>query len=174
MFHPSEMKKLIMINGPMGIGKTTVCRCLKEYLRPCFFLDGDWCWEMAPFDVSEENKRMVIRNIIFLLNSFLKNSSGTYVLFAWVMPQEEIFEQILNGLEPDDFECVKISLICAPDILKQRLSEEIANGIRKPDIIQKSLAYLPLYENMNTLKIDTSGLAVSQTAEKIVQIIRNK
>ena len=47
------MKKLILIGGAMGAGKTTVCQKLKPLLAPSAFLDGDWCWDMEPFRVTD-------------------------------------------------------------------------------------------------------------------------
>ena len=41
-------KKFIMIGGPMGIGKTTVCEKLYQEIDRCAWLDGDWCWMMHP------------------------------------------------------------------------------------------------------------------------------
>ena len=37
------MKRLILIGGSMGVGKTTVCNELKLQLKKSVFLDGDWC-----------------------------------------------------------------------------------------------------------------------------------
>jgi len=59
-----------MIGGTMGIGKTTVSQYLKTELNNSVFLDGDWCWDMHPFQVTDETKEMVIRNICALLNNF--------------------------------------------------------------------------------------------------------
>ena len=53
------MKNLYLIGGTMGVGKTTVCRQLKEDLPRSVFLDGDWCWDASPFQVTEETKTMV-------------------------------------------------------------------------------------------------------------------
>ncbi len=72
------MKKLIIINGTMGVGKSTVCNILLDTLKPSVYLDGDWCWNMNPFVVSEENKKMVINNITHLLKSYLENSGFEY------------------------------------------------------------------------------------------------
>ena len=47
----------------MGIGKTAVSQQLKKALRNSVFLDGDWCWDAAPLQVTEETKAMVRRNI---------------------------------------------------------------------------------------------------------------
>ena len=84
------MKKLVLINGTMGAGKTTVCEQLLPLLDAAVYLDGDWCWKMHPFVVNEENKAMVLKNIAFLLRSFLNNSGLNVILFSWVMQQESI------------------------------------------------------------------------------------
>lgn len=66
------MKRLYMIGGPMGVGKTAACRQLQQLLDRSVFLDGDWCWDAHPFQVTEETREMVLENISFLLNSFLR------------------------------------------------------------------------------------------------------
>lgn len=71
MNHCEHMKNLILINGTMGAGKTTVSRALQKILPDAVFLDGDWCWDADPFLVTEETKRMVMENITFLLAQFL-------------------------------------------------------------------------------------------------------
>ena len=48
------MKTLYMVGGTMGIGKTTVCQQLKQDLPNSVFLDGDWCWDASPFQVTDE------------------------------------------------------------------------------------------------------------------------
>ena len=47
----------------MGVGKTTVSRQLKKDLHNSVFWDGDWCWDADPFQVTEETKEMVMRNL---------------------------------------------------------------------------------------------------------------
>ena len=54
------MRTLYLIGGPMGVGKTTVCQIMKRRLPRAAFLDGDWCWDMDPFVVTEETKAMVL------------------------------------------------------------------------------------------------------------------
>lgn len=163
-------KKLVIINGPMGGGKTTVCNCLKQHLQPCFFLDGDWCWNMAPFTVSDENKKMVVNNIVYLLNSFLKNPFSETVLFCWVLPDEAIINEIAGRLAEIPFSTVRISLICSPETLAERLEKR--KNVKK-ETIDRSLIYLPKYQNMNTVKINTDNLSVKQTAKQICKIVRN-
>ena len=54
------MKTIYLIGGTMGVGKTTVSQQLKKELPNSVFLDGDWCWDADPFQVTEETKAMVM------------------------------------------------------------------------------------------------------------------
>lgn len=79
-----------MIGGTMGVGKTTVCQQLKRDLPDSVFLDGDWCWDASPFQVTDETKAMVLDNICHLLNNFLKCSAYENIIFCWVMHEQQI------------------------------------------------------------------------------------
>ena len=67
----------------------------EKLLPPCAFLDGDWCWDMEPFLVTEETKAMVQENIVFLLRRFLACSAYENVIFCWVMHRQEILDNLL-------------------------------------------------------------------------------
>lgn len=164
-------KKLIIINGTMGIGKSTVCNILLNTLKPSVYLDGDWCWNMNPFVVSEENKKMVIDNITYMLNSYLNNSGYEYIIFCWVIHQECIFNQILEPLKSSEFELHKISLICSEKALKSRLEIDVQNGIRSADVIDRSVQRIKLYKNMDTVKIDVSDIDPEEVADEIVKLL---
>ncbi len=92
------MKKLFLIGGTMGVGKTTVGQCLKYKLPNSVFLDGDWCWDADPFLVTVETKEMVIENICALLNNFLKCSVYDNIIFCWVMHEQCIIDAIISRL----------------------------------------------------------------------------
>ena len=96
------MKRLIMVNGTMGVGKTSTCRALLPLVEPAAFLDGDWCWTMSPFIVNDETKAMVLDNIACLLNRFLACSQYQTVIFCWVMQQQEILDEVLRRLSLED------------------------------------------------------------------------
>lgn len=92
------VKHLVLISGAMGVGKSAVRRELLRPLTPGVWLDGDWCWNMNPFVVSEENKRMVLSNIAHLLRAYLDDSGYRYVVFCWVLDQPALFDAVLNPL----------------------------------------------------------------------------
>ncbi|MFT8352662.1 AAA family ATPase [Clostridium saccharoperbutylacetonicum] len=161
-------KKLIIINGTMGVGKTAACRELNKKLKNSVWLDGDWCWMINPFNVNEENKEMVIDNITYLLKNFLKNSTIEYVIFNWVIHIEEILKP-LNAL---DFEIIKITLTCSEETLKNRILEDVKHNIRNDDCLVRSINRLEMYKDMSTKQIDTSELSIVETVEEIMKIVK--
>jgi len=162
------VKKLVIINGVPGIGKTTVCRELYKSISNSVWLDGDWCWMMNPFVVNEENKRMVEQNITFILRNYLNNSSYKYVVFNWVIGSEKIFEMILNKLNNLEFQLYKISLISSPEVLRYRMLDD---G-RTEEQIENSINNLRLYDEMDTFKIDTTNMSVRDAVNKILEVIK--
>lgn len=164
------MKTLYLIGGTMGIGKTAISQQLKQDLHNCVFLDGDWCWDASPFQVTEETKAMVIRNICYLLNSFLACSAYENIIFCWVMHEQDIIDTILHNLHTDNCIVHSISLTADEKTLYNRLAKDVSDGIRTEDIIERSMARLSLYRNLNTIKIDTTGKSIREVAEEIRNI----
>ncbi|MDF2885364.1 MAG: nucleotide kinase [Clostridiaceae bacterium] len=167
------MKKLIIINGTMGVGKTAASRELNKNLENSVWLDGDWCWMMNPFVVNEENKQMVLDNITYVLRNFINNSAFQYVIFNWVIQYEEIFHMILSKLNDLEFQVIKITLTCSEESLKKRIELDIKNNLREEECINASLERFPLYKNMNTIKIDTSEISILETVHKIIHIVKS-
>lgn len=166
------MKHLILVGGPMGVGKTAACRELQNILPKNVFLDGDWCWDMKPFTVTDETKAMVQQNIAFLLNSFLRCSEYENVIFCWVMHMQEIIDEILANLDLNGVNVHAFSLVADEEALTRRIMGDVQAGVRSEDVIARSLAYLPKYAALNTRKIDTSEISAAEAAQKIAEIIR--
>ena len=167
------MKRLIMINGTMGAGKTATCGELLRILDRSVFLDGDWCWRMDPFVVNAETKRLVEDNIVHLLRNFLACSAYENVIFCWVMQHESIMDGLLSRLGGLEFELYRFTLMVSPAALAQRIRRDVENHIRTPDVLARSLQRLPLYEKMDTVKIDVSDIPARQAAERIAGAVEN-
>ena len=166
------MKRLIFVNGAMGVGKSAVCARLKTLLAPCAYVDGDWCWDITPFSVTEEKKELVLTNAAHLLRSFLGCSGVRSVLFGWVMPRRAIVDELLARIG-----CAAqfslFTLTAREETLRARLASDIAAGRRDEGVLERSLAYLPLYEaDMGGVKIATDGMGVSEVAQTIADMVR--
>jgi chloramphenicol 3-O-phosphotransferase len=163
------MKRLILVNGTMGVGKTATCRELLHMLRPGVFLDGDWCWNMEPFVVTDETKNMVMENITCLLRNFLSCSQYESVLFCWVMHEESILKDLLSRLEGLDFRVYRFTLTATEQALRARILKDVECHLRDIDGLERSLQRLRMYDTMHTIKIDVSAVTPREAAEQIFQ-----
>lgn len=164
------MKTVYLIGGTMGVGKTAVCQAMKRELRGSVFLDGDWCWDANPFLVTDETRRMVMDNICFLLNSFIRCSAYETVLFGWVMHRQEIIDEITARLDTARCRVLAASLLCGEAALRARLRQDVDRGLRAADVIERSVARLPLYPPLETIKIDTTGKSVQAVARELIAL----
>jgi broad-specificity NMP kinase len=161
------MKNLYIVGGTMGVGKTAVCQQLKMNLSNSVLLDGDWCWDSNPFQVTDETKSMVMDNICYLLNNFLHCSAYENVIFCWVMHQQSIIDSIVEKLDTQSCDVKCISLIVDEANLRKRLTKDVESGIRVEDIIERSITRIPMYDTLNTIKIDTNEKTVAMIANEI-------
>lgn len=161
------MKRLYLICGPMGVGKTTTGLALRDLLPDCAFLDGDWCWDMRPFRVTEVTKRVVLDNICHILNNFLTCGAFENVVFCWVMHRKEILAEILGRLRTEGWEVRPVALTCSPEVLKKRHAGDVAAGRRDAASIQRALDYLPLYGALGVPCLDVSSLTPGEAAGRI-------
>ena len=164
------MKNLVVIGGPMGVGKSAVCRELLSRIDKAVWLDGDWGWMMHPWQVTNETQAMVERNIIVLLRNYLACSAYETIIFDWVLHNELIVRTILSGLQ--DLECrlTRVSLVCTPEELRARL---IADA-RSPSTLDEGVLRLPLYRALDAPCLDTTGLTVSQVVDRVQEMIRTE
>ena len=164
------MKHIYLIGGTMGVGKTTTSQILKKKLSNAVFLDGDWCWDADPFQVTDETKAMALDNICHLLNNFIHCSAYENIIFCWVMHEQSIIDNIVSRLDLSNFKVISVSLICDKTTLKHRLQKDIDAGIRDREITTKSLQRIPLYQHLNTIKIDVSQLLPEEAANQIMRL----
>ncbi|MGL4873356.1 MAG: AAA family ATPase [Clostridium sp.] len=165
------MKKLIIINGVMGVGKTAVSKALNKRLKNSFWLDGDNVWKMNPFVVDEENKKMVLENIGFVLNSFIKNSHSEYIIFNWVIYNDEIMKEVLKRIEKENLKIYKITLMCSKEELIKRIKRDIKSELRDEGNIERSLNRFEDYKKMDTFKVDTTNRGIVEILDEIMEII---
>lgn len=110
---------------------------------------------------------MVTGNIVYLLRNFLRCSAYETVIFGWVMHQREIIDGLLEQLQDLDFRFYLFTLTLSEGALRARLEHDIANGVRSADVIERSVARLPLYDTMDSIKIDVSSIRPEEAAQRI-------
>lgn len=164
------MKTLYMISGTMGVGKTTTSQALKKRLNKSVFLDGDWCWDSNPFQVNEETKQMVLDNICYLLNNFIHCSAYEHVIFCWVMNEQSIIDSVLERIDTKDCTIKSISLVCQEEHYIKRFEKDVHVGVRTNEDVQRGIERLPMYQNLNTIKVDTTGKSVEEVVNEVLKV----
>ena len=162
------MKRLYVLCGAMGVGKSATGRALRDLLPDCAFLDGDWCWDMHPFRVTEVTKRVVLDNICHALNNFLACGAFENIVFCWVLHRREILDGILARLDTRGWEVRPVALTSTPEALTARHQRDVAAGKRDEGSLARALAYLPLYGELGVPLLDTSVCTAPEAAERIL------
>ena len=165
------MKNLIFINVVMGVGKTTTCKILNELLPNSVFLDGDWCWYANPWQVTSETETMVMKNMSYLLNSFLECSAYENIVFGWVLHKESMTENVLSMLKSNQYTLYKFSLTCSESTLISRLQKDVNTGVRKQVSWKHALSTRTNFDIMDTIKVDVNDINAVQAANSIYNII---
>lgn len=165
------LKRLILINGVMGAGKSSTTKELKRLMPPSVFLDGDWCWDMHPFMVNDETKLMVMRNASFLLNSYIECSVFENIIFCWVMDKREIVLDLLGRLKMDGNRVYLFTIALSEAALTKRLAGDISTGIRDAGILTDSIERLRRFSGALGAEIDASAISPYETAVQIADEI---
>ena len=104
--------KVIILNGPMGVGKTTVGKLIAEKCPGTAFIDGDWCMDLHPFVGSRETKAMAVDNILHMIGNYMKCSACKMIVLVWLMDDFWVLQSLTEGLIALQAEIRNVTLVC--------------------------------------------------------------
>ena len=161
--------KVIIINGPMGVGKTTVGRFIADSNPGTAFIDGDWCMDIHPFVGNTETKAMAVDNILHMVANYKNCTACKMVVLVWLMDDPWVIQRISEGIADSETEILSATLICDRESLISRWKHDKDCEWITDEWLDISLKSLQLFVRMaNT--IDTNGLSVEQIAEIILKM----
>ena len=106
--------------------------------------------------------------------SILKCSAYENIIFCWVMHEQSIINAIVEKLDTKNCAVNCISLMANENSLRDRLSNDVERGIRTADVIERSVARIPLYQALDTIHIDTNQKTVAMIVNEIKQLTSQK
>lgn len=157
---------VIVINGPMGSGKTTVGKYIAENHPGTAFIDGDWCMDIHPFVGNRETKAMAVDNILHMIGNYRKCTACRMIVVVWLMDDAWVRERMAEGIARMGLELRSVTLMCGADELTRRWKNDDRCEWRTDEWLQVSLKSLPGFAALHD-RIDTDGLSVGQVAEII-------
>lgn len=143
-------------------------------LAPSIFLDGDWCWDLHPFSVTDATKALVMDNIRALLRRDLDCPEVDYVVFVWVLQQEETAAALLDGLD-EKARILRITLDASDEFLSPAGTEGYCRRSAHPRTAWNGA--LPISGSIpdrGTLHLSTDGRSPAQLADEIAGLVRNR
>lgn len=177
------MKKVILLSGPYGVGKTTLANNLVNSLNNTVMFDGEWAWFQGNnWNFTKENKNMALENICFVLSNFLKNDGFEVIVFSWVLHRQEDHNLIIDALKKTEieFELFDISIIADVSTLQSRLEERIStkatefNASYGKEQIEKalkgSLNKLQQIMKLDNIKLNVSNMNKEKVLDEVLKL----
>ena len=159
--------KVIILNGPMGVGKTTVGKYIADHHPGTAFIDGDWCLDIHPFVGNQETKAMAVDNILHMIGNYQKCSVCSMVVLVWLMDEPWVIQKITQGLSAMQAEVKNVTLVCSRENLITRWKDDHDCEWRTDEWLEASRKSLPRFAVMeNTM--DTGGMTVDEIVRLIV------
>ena len=160
--------KVIILNGPMGVGKTTVGKYIADTNEGTAFLDGDWCLDLHPFVGNRETKAMAIDNILHIIKNYQNCSLCKLIVLTWLMDDEWVRRDIVDGISSMGLEVKYVTLMCEKDALIGRWNNDHTCEWRTDEWLKVSLKSLVQFAQQENV-FDTTGLSIPEIAEIIVK-----
>lgn len=165
------MKKLFLILGPNGVGKSTASAALLKILPDSAYIDSDALRMMNPAR-GDEVIAVQKQNILALMRNYLSSSFAEYVIFpyGYHAHRKKLLEDMLDELKAEfEFKVITILLTCSENENVRRMQ----NDGRKDERIAYSIENTrTIFDGLDCPKIDTTGLTPEQTAERMIKMIR--
>ena len=158
--------KVIVINGPMGVGKTPVGRLIADQHPGTAFIDGDWCMDIHPFVGNRETKAMAVDNILHMIGNYRRCSACGMVVLVWLMDDPWVRREIAAGLAAFGAEVRNVTLVCSREQLISRWKQDRDCEWRTDEWLEVSLRSLPHFAALENA-VDTGEMSAEQVAEMI-------
>ena len=159
---------VILLNGPMGVGKTTVGKHLADSYPGTAFIDGDWCMDLHPFVGSRETKEMAIDNILHMIGNYSKCSSCKRIVVVWLMDNDWVCRAMAAGICAIGLNLRSMTLMCDEAELIQRWTHDDKCDWRTDEWLKVSLASLPHFAALDN-RMDTTHLTIDQVVQAIMK-----
>jgi cytidylate kinase len=128
------MKKVFVIFGAPGIGKTTISKLLYKKIDDTQYIDVDELWRIQPFIVNDINKAYVETNIKYMYRSFLEHPSLKHLVLTWVIPTQGLKDMMKSWFA--ESEVYFYRLIAQNEVYLKRLIDDHRDKSKFDDYIK--------------------------------------
>lgn len=167
------MKKLIVILGSNGVGKSTTSKTFLDKYTKCAYVDAEWCRAINPFSFTPSTKKAVTENIYCMIKNYLLCEDIDKVVFPYGLHGErkEIFDTVICRLKEDgiEFELFFIVLQCSMQENRRRCERDGREAERIERGMKNTFHF---YDDFQCPHIITTELSPEEVAVQIADIIK--
>jgi broad-specificity NMP kinase len=163
---------VIWINGPFGVGKTTVAERLAQSVRDAIVFDlelvGTLLRSIVPADVQEADYQdmPIWRSLVRLITAALLSSYQRTLIVPMTLVVPAYFQEIVGELRQSGIPVAHFTLLAEPNTVRTRLE---ARGDSQEWALAQLPRCLPALENeLFAEHIATDGRSADDVAELIL------
>ena len=175
---------IVIINGPLGVGKTAVSWELVGFFECAVMLDGDYIGAVHPFEIYDEARIEYLYQTLYHLVAYHIEQGG-YDNFVvnYVFETSESLARLRRMLSELDQVTYAFRLICDEEEMERRVRERARSLSTEPGQLDwelgrfRELAAIQdeaAQDGDMGAAIDTSGLSVKKVAQAIWDDIRRE
>ncbi len=164
---------IIIINGPLGVGKTEVAWKLIEKFDRAVMLDGDYLGAVHPFEIYDEQRVAYLYETICHVARFHVDHGWHNLVVDYVFEAPESLAQLRRALNEIDDVTYAYRLTCSAEEIERRIH---SRGNSDPAFLAWELnrfRELQVIQDRNARRgdlgfvIDTTGLSIDEVADAI-------
>ena len=161
---------IVILNGSVGVGKTTVSWALNESFDKSVMLDGDYLGAVHPFEIYDGARVTYLYQTLAQLIAFHQKHGYTTFVINYVFESPESLSELVGCLRPLDGDIYKFWLTCSEDEQRRRIlkrkTDQWAWELERFVELNAILAAASQRGDIGA-KLDTTGISV----EEIVKLI---
>jgi GrpB-like predicted nucleotidyltransferase (UPF0157 family)/predicted kinase len=163
---------IIIINGPLGVGKTEVAWKLIEKFERAVMLDGDYLGAVHPFEIYDEQRVTYLYDTICHVARFHVDRGWTNIVVDYVFESPEALARLRQALNEIDHANYAYRLTCRAEEIEHRIRSRSSD----PDRVaweSRRFRELQAIQAANARRgdlgfaIDTTGMSIDEAAGAI-------
>ncbi len=168
-----EARVIVILNGSLGVGKTSVSWALNESFGKSVMLDGDYLGAVHPFAIYDDARVAYLYKTIAHVIEFHSTHGYQSFVVNYVFESAESLSKLVGCLRPVDCDIHTFWLTCSEDEQRERILKRRTEGwaweLERFAQLNAILEAASQRGNVGT-RLDTTGKAVGE----IVGLIRQR
>ena len=161
---------IIIINGSLGVGKTSVANQLRYKFERSVHLDGDALGDVHPFELYDNARIDHLYRTIALLVEFHQKHGYHHFVINYVFETPESLQNLLDRLQPFDRSIHTYWLTCAVAEQSKRIQQRKHDQLEwelKRFIELRQIQIKAAQQGFIGKNVDTTELTVGEVVELV-------